>query len=779
MSAQLVNPVTPPDMVNIEINGQALQMRKGSMIIEGADKIGVPIPRFCYHEKLPIAANCRMCLVDVEKMPKPQPACATPVMEGMKVFTQSKRAADAQRNVMEFLLINHPLDCPVCDQGGECELQDLAVGYGRSVSRFTEGKRVVSDENLGPLISTDMTRCIHCTRCVRFLDTIAGTNELGGMGRGESTEISTYIGKSIESELSGNIIDVCPVGALTNKPFRFRARPWELIAKESIGTHDALGGNLWLHTRRGEILRTVPRDNESLNETWASDRDRYAFQGLYSADRATAPLVRRDGVMVETDWETALNVAVTSLSATLKAHGAAAFGCLVSPRASNEEALLLARFTRALGSENIDHRLRQMDPSPHAPGLGLQVAELETIDSLLLIGSNIRHEIPLLGHRVRKAQRRGGRVCAVNPVDFDFNFDLAAKRIVAPHQTSRALASIAKALLGADGASPPPELQALLNAADDSGAEMAQRLRHGEHRAVLLGHLSARSEDANQLRQLARFIAQLLGASYGELPDGANSLGAWRAGAVPRNGGLDSSAQILAPRKAYLLHNFEPSFDHALGAQASQVIAASDCAIALSAYASPDLLACASVILPICELAESDFSYDNINGGTQTLSAAAKPNSGAKPAWRVLRVLGEMLKLNGFAFDDLASVRADLAGLVLEDAASERRERKASAAPLSRIADVPIYAGDSVLRRASALNQTLHAVDVPYVGIHPEEAMLRGLSADSRALVTSGETSIELSVVIDRDIARGAARIPFGVVGCEALGMGSLEIQRA
>ena len=781
MSAQPIQPTTPPDMVNIEINGQALQVRRGSMIIEGADKVGIPIPRFCYHDKLPIAANCRMCLVDVEKMPKPQPACATPVMEGMKVFTHSKRAADAQRNVMEFLLINHPLDCPICDQGGECELQDLAVGYGRSVSRFTERKRVVADENLGSLISTDMTRCILCTRCVRFLDTVAGTHELGGMGRGESTEISTYIGMSIESELSGNIIDVCPVGALTNKPFRFRARPWELIAKESIGTHDALGGNLWLHTRRGEILRLVPRDNEALNECWASDRDRYSFQGLYADDRARAPMVRRDGVLVETDWETALNVAASGLAAAVKTHGAEQLGCLLSPRTSNEVGMLLARLVRGLGCDNIDHRLRQLDPVSEPPGLNMRVQDIESLDRLLLIGCNIRHEIPLLGHRVRKAWRRGAKIMAINPIDFEFSFELAAKRIVPPQQTAPELAALIKHLgLPTDGLAQP--LKDLVAAAKVSATteQMGAWLSSGESRALLLGELAIRAADANVLHTLAQLIAAHTNAKLALLPEGANGLGLWRMGAVPQSGGLDAVAQITAPRSAYLICGIEPSFDHALGTQARDVLARADCVVALSAYASADLKACASVILPIAELAECDFSFDHLDGGTQTLGPAAKSPGEAKPAWRVLRVLGELLKLDGFDFDNLATVRAEAAARALGPSVSAARSVALPALDqLVRIADVPIYAGDAVLRRSSALNQTVHAQAEAEVGVHPQTALELGLADGDQALVGAGSAALRLRVNLDRRIAPGALRIAQGVAGAEALPHGVLEVSRA
>ena len=425
------------DMVNIEVDGVAMQAPKNSMIIEATDRAGIDVPRFCYHRKLTIAANCRMCLVDVEKAPKPMPACATPVMDGMKIYTQSRRAVDAQHGVMEFLLINHPLDCPICDQGGECELQDLAMGYGRSISRFSERKRVVKDKNAGPLIQTDMTRCIHCTRCVRFLEEIAGTSEMGGSGRGDRLEIGTCIEKSIDSELSGNIIDVCPVGALTNKPFRFSARAWELVAQPSVATHDGLGSTLHYHNRRGEILRAVPADNEAVNETWLSDRDRFSHFGLYAEDRVREPMVKENGEWRSVSWEEAIAATATALKSVVEEHGADELGVLMSPGALTEEYYLAQSMVRALGCGNIDHRLREIDfaddnAQPTTPQFGASPAEMEQASSILLIGSNIRHEAPILGHRVRKAWLAGAGISAINPIDFDFHFKLKNKQIVAP-----------------------------------------------------------------------------------------------------------------------------------------------------------------------------------------------------------------------------------------------------------------------------------------------------------------------------------------------------------
>ncbi|MDQ6646221.1 MAG: NADH-quinone oxidoreductase subunit NuoG, partial [Pseudomonadota bacterium] len=550
MSAQPINNVAP-DLLNIEVDGKPTQIRKGAMIIEAADAIGVAIPRFCYHRKLPIAANCRMCLVDVEMggkmMPKPQPACATPVAEGMKVTTRSEKALKFQKDVMEFLLINHPLDCPICDQGGECELQDVALGYGRSVSRYTERKRTIADENLGPLVATEMTRCIQCTRCVRFTSEIAGSYELGGMSRGENLQIGTYIGKTVQTELSGNIIDVCPVGALTNKPFQFRARPWELIAKPSIGYHDALGSNLWLHTRRGEVLRTVPRDNESINECWLSDRDRYSHEGLYAADRISAPEVKRDGQWQVTSWEDALQFAGESLK---KAPGSE-LGMLVHSATSNEEGDLLMRLARGLGSAHIDHRLRQLDfsDSVTASPFGVPVAQLGQIKAALLVGSDLRYEMPLLNHRVHQATKQGAKVYAVNPVHFDFNYKLAGEAIVAPPAMVDALLSLAKAAVGAGGTAPSALADAIASAQSDEGDDGAIAALKSGPSVVILGEAAVTHPQASWLRSIARFIADATGAGYNELPVGANAVGLARVGVVPGHGGLNAQAMLLQPRK--------------------------------------------------------------------------------------------------------------------------------------------------------------------------------------------------------------------------------------
>ncbi|HEY9132431.1 MAG TPA: NADH-quinone oxidoreductase subunit NuoG [Dyella sp.] len=745
---------TAPDLINIEIDGKPTQIRKGAMIIEAADAIGVAIPRFCYHRKLPIAANCRMCLVEVEMggkpMPKPQPACATPVADGMKVQTRSATALKYQRDVMEFLLINHPLDCPICDQGGECELQDVSLGYGRGVSRYTERKRTIADENIGPLVATEMTRCIQCTRCVRFTSEIAGTYELGGLSRGDNLQIGTYIGKSLETELSGNIIDVCPVGALTNKPFQFQARAWELIAKPSIAYHDALGSNLWLHTRRGEVLRTVPRDNEAVNECWLSDRDRYSHQGMYAEDRLRAPQVKRNGQWTATTWEDALSVAAEALK---KVPGSE-LGVLVHPATSNEEGDLLMRLARGLGSAHVDHRLRQQDFADNAVAgtFGTPVAALDKVKAALLIGSDLRRELPLVNHRVHQAVKRGAKVFAVNPVEFDFNYPLAHEAVVAPQHLVDALLALAKA--AAEGGATLPAFAA--DAA--AGVEVSEHARgaiaalKSGAASVILGEVAAMHPQASWLRALGRFIAEATGAGYNELPLGANAVGLARVGVLPGNGGLDAQAMLAQPRKAYLLYGVEPPHDFVDGASVLKALHAAEQVVAFSAYASPVLRDVADVILPIGLLPEIDATLVNVDGMVQSVSAGAQAPGDVRPGWKVLRALGGLLNLANFEFDDLAGLRSGIA----ERAAATRREvaQRVSFSGLSRLATWPIYRTDAVLRRAKALGE--HPLNrAPAIRLSAGEAARQGLVDGGKATVAG----VALAVVVDASVPDGTAWI--------------------
>jgi NADH-quinone oxidoreductase subunit G len=688
--------------------------------------------------------------VEIEKMPKPAPACATPVGEGMKVFTRSDKALKSQRNVMEFLLINHPLDCPICDQGGECELQDVSLGYGRSVSRFNERKRTVADENLGPLIATEMTRCIQCTRCVRFTSEIAGTYELGGMSRGENLEIGTYIGKTIESELSGNIIDVCPVGALTNKPFRFQARPWELIARPSVAYHDALGSNLWMHTRRGEVLRNVPRDNETINECWLSDRDRYSHQGLYAADRVKAPMVKRNGQWSATTWDDALSVAREAL----KSVAGSDLGVLVHGATSNEEGELLVRLARGLGSAHVDHRLRQLDfaDNAFARPFASTIASFQTVKAALLVGSDLRHEVPLLNHRLRQAVKQGAKVYAVNPAHFNFNYPLAGEAVAAPHALVNELLVLAKAAAG-NGASVPESLASALQGVETTDAHRdAFKALSTDGTVVVFGHAAATHPEASWLRAIARFIAQASGAAFNEIPVGANALGLSSVGVLPSAGGLDARAMLAQPRKGYVLYNVEPPHDFADGTLALQAMHSAQTVVAFAAFASDALKDSADVILPIGLTPEIDATLVNVEGKAQAVLAGAKAPGDARPGWKVLRALGGALDLPGFEFDDLAGLRDGLT-----ERASETRSQLAqrgTGASLSRLATTPIYRGDAVLRRAGALNA--HPLNrAAAIRLHADDAGTLGLADGGNARIGDAV----LPVAIDAAVPKGAVWI--------------------
>ena len=745
MSAQPVNTNVPPDHVTIEIDGRALVVPKGSMIIHAADKAGIPIPRFCYHEKLSIAASCRMCLVDVEKSPKPSPACATPVMDGMKIATRSEKALKYQRSVMEFLLVNHPLDCPICDQGGECELQDVSLGYGRGVSRFNERKRVVADEDMGPLVATEMTRCIQCTRCVRFTDEIAGTQELGGMYRGENLQIGTYDGKPLTTELSGNVIDVYPVGALTNKVFQFKARPWELTSRESLGYHDALGSNLLLHVRRGEVLRTVPRENAQVNECWLSDRDRYSHQGLYSADRASAPLKKVNGEWVEISWADAL----TEAAAILSANNGDDLGMLVHPATSNEEGALLARLAKGLGTGNIDHRIAQRDFSDAAVAevSGMPVAEIEKAAQIVVFGSNIRHELPLVHARLRKAQvDHGAKIHVVNPVDFDFAFTAASKQVVLPSQLAAALGNA--------------ELRAAVAAAAGNAV-------------VIVGALAENHAQGAQLRRAAAEFAAATGARLCRIPQGANALGLARAGVLPA--GKDANAMLTAPRKAYVLYGIEPGLDFADTAVALKALNAAK-VVAFSQFACASTRNVADLILPIGALPEIDATLTNLDGREQYARAGGKLPGQARDGWRVLRALGGQMDVAGFTFTDLDGLRAGLAPVSVQVAASSAPASLADGYEV--VATAGIYRGDAVLRRAAALQA--HPLNAgPRVSLSPADATRLGLVTGQMAKVGSDAGRATLQVVVDSRVVAGSVWIESGHGATAPLGAARVTVVAA
>jgi NADH-quinone oxidoreductase subunit G len=710
------------DLVNLEIDGVAVKAKKGEMLIRATDACGAYVPRFCYHEKLAVAANCRMCLVEIEKAPKPMPACATPVAEGMKVFTKSARAIGAQRATMEFLLINHPLDCPICDQGGECELQDLAVGFGRDVSRYHEGKRAVQDENLGPLIATDMTRCIQCTRCIRFTEEIAGIQELGMIGRGEHMAVRTYIESTVNHELSGNVIDLCPVGALVSKPYRFSARAWEMTSIPLISPHDAMGTNLFGHVLRGQLKRVVPRENEAINEIWIADRDRFSYEGVYSDDRLLRPRVRRGSEWIETEWESALMQVADGLRAR-----APQLGVLASSTGTLEELYLAARLARGLNTHNVDHRLRQRDfrdqaADPAFPGLGMPLADVDALQALLIIGSNLRREVPLLAHRVRKAATRGAQVAFLNPARFPYLFPVKAYLTSAPQDLVADLAAVLGAAAEATGKSVPAHLEAAVRAARVSDQHRAQAvaLLTGERRAVWLGALAGRHARFADLRALAAALAALAGATLGRIAEGGNAAGAYLAGAIPHREagaksvaqpGLTASAMLKQPLRAYLLvGGLEPTID-ALDPEALRTLAKAELVVAITPFASEEMKAVAHVMLPMGTFAETSGTYVNCEGRWQSQSGAAAALGEARPGWKVLRVLGNLMNVEGFEYQSaeevLNEVRARCADV---HPALYQGTHAVTSAPAGAhdagLIDVPMYQTDALVRRAPALQRT-------------------------------------------------------------------------
>jgi NADH-quinone oxidoreductase subunit G len=725
-----VAPPADPNVVNVEVNGVPLKARKGQMIIEVTDRAEIYVPRFCYHPKLSIAANCRMCLVEVEKAPKPLPACATPVAEGMKIFTRSKRAISAQKATMEFLLINHPLDCPICDQGGECELQDLAMGFGRGVSRYTERKRIVRDKNLGPLVSTDMTRCIHCTRCVRFGAEVAGIQELGANFRSDRSEIGTYIEKSVDHELSGNIIDLCPVGALNNKPYRYSARAWEMIAKPLVSPHDCAGSNLFGHVLRGRLRRVVPRENEEINESWLSDRDRFSCHAIYGDDRLLAPRVKHDGNWVDASWQDALAAAVGALKAATEGGGASGLGTLVSPSATLEEAYLLQRITRHLGSDNIDYRLRQRDfrdqaSDARAPLLGCSLAELDTRQGILVVGSNLRMEVPIVAHRVRKAARKGASVAFVNTAEYEYHFKPAAYLTAAPEALAANLAAVLAAAAKAAGTAVPAHLARAIEGVTVTDAHRAAAEALARKPAlVLLGHIAQRHPSYADLRALAAGLAAVTGAALGYLSEGANAAGAALAGATPHRGpggkvvaraGFDAGAMLETPRNAYILFGIEPSLDLAEGSAALRALRGA-AVVAFTSFVSDELLDVADVLLPTATFAETAGTYVNAEGRWQSFDAAADLIGDSRPGWRVLRVLGNELELPKCEYRVPSDVTAEVER-ELGDARELKptdTQYKGSFAATARAAtagsatlDVAIYEIDALVRRSRPLQETV------------------------------------------------------------------------
>ena len=701
-------------MVEIELDGKKVEVTEGCMVMHAAEKVGTYIPHFCYHKKLSIAANCRMCLVEVEKAPKPLPACATPVTQGMIVRTKSDKAIKAQQSVMEFLLINHPLDCPICDQGGECQLQDLAVGYGGDSSRYGEEKRVVAHKDVGPLISMEeMSRCIHCTRCVRFGQEIAGVMELGMVNRGEHSEITTVIGDTVDSELSGNMIDLCPVGALTSKPFRYSARTWELSRRKSVSPHDSTGANLIVQVKNHKVMRVVPFENEDVNECWIADRDRFSYEALNSPDRLTRPMLKQGGEWKEVDWQTALEYVANGLRCVKTEHGAQSIGALVSPHSTVEELFLAGALVRGLGSDNIDHRLRHAEfgKAEGVRWLGTSIASLSTLQSVLVVGSNLRKDHPLFAQRIRQAARHGCAVNAINSVANDWAIPNVRTKLAPAAGWSTALAEVAAAIAAEKGVAAPVQGAAT----SEEARAIAAALLTGERKAILLGNGAAHHAQASSLLALAQWIGAQTGATVGYLTEAANTVGAQFVGAQPQEGGLNAAQMLDGRLKAALLLNVEPEHDSALGAAAAQALAQTDMVVTLSPFKTN--LEFSDVLLPIAPFSETSGSFVNAEGRLQSFHAVVKPAGEARPAWKVLRVLGNLLGLEGMDYETSQDVLVRATGKPAGECTllpAERLSNATSAEPklggeCAEPVVAAIYQLDSLVRRAPSLQLTADA----------------------------------------------------------------------
>ncbi len=761
-------------MLNIEIDGKAVQVAPGSTVMDAANQVGAYVPHFCYHKKLSIAANCRMCLVQVEKAPKPLPACATPVTEGMKVYTASEQAKKAQQGVMEFLLINHPLDCPICDQGGECQLQDLAVGYGKSESRYQEEKRVVFHKNLGPLISAqEMSRCIQCTRCVRFGQEVAGIMALGMGGRGELSEILSFVCKSVDSELSGNMIDVCPVGALTSKPFRYSARTWELQRRKSISPHDGLNANLQIQIKGDRVMRVLPRENESVNECWISDRDRFGYEGLYAEDRLTTPMVKSDGVWQQATWQDALNAAAKAIASGVKQHGADGTAVLLGAHTTLEEAFLAKQLSTQLGNTVIDHRLRvtdaALDRDGGVPWTGIKITDFAEVDRFLVIGSSLRQEQPLVAQRIRQRVKKGASLATVSSINDDLLCPVAAKTVVKPSGIVPTLTGVVAALAKRlDKASP---VSTFANVEQDN---IAALLASGKRVAVLTGQLALSQSDASQVEALANLIASLCGGTYGRLALAGSTVACHVAGAVPRNGQPTAHQALTGGARSFVLFGCEPERDSAAGAQALTTLKAADSVVCLTAFAGDAMREYADVLLPIAPFTETSGTYISQDGTVQSFTGVVRPLGETRPGWKVLRVLGDLLEANVDSFNSSEDVKAAAlvsfndAGLGSSVAALDV-SAAATASELERVADVPIYHADALVRRGHALATTAYGKQ-PQLRISPATAARLGLKAGTTTVIKQGGYAATAVLVVDSSVADDAVRVPAGTELSAALG---------
>ncbi len=775
--------------MEIEIDGKMAQVPDGSTIMDAAQQLGAYIPHFCYHKKLSIAANCRMCLVQVEKAPKPLPACATPVTNGMKVFTHSELAVKAQKGVMEFLLINHPLDCPICDQGGECQLQDLAVGYGGGASRFQEDKRVVFHKDVGPLISMqEMARCIHCTRCVRFGQEIAGVMELGMASRNMHSEITTFVGRSVDSELSGNMIDLCPVGALTSRPFRYSARSWELSRRRSISPHDSIGANLTVQVKNNVVMRVLPRDNEDVNECWISDKERFSYEALNSPARLGKPMIRVDGALREVDWNVALDYVSHALKDVVGNSGAASLAALASPQATLEELYLLQKLTRALGSGSVDFRPRRRDFSADGklggiPWLGLKLSEIKDLDAALVVGSFLRKDHPLFAQRLRQLARKWGKVSLISSSGDDSLINLHAQLTVSPAELPLAMAMVVKAAAQLKGEPVPAGLESV--DPDATSQAIARSLLDGEKRAIFLGNAAEQHPQAAQLHALAVELARLTGATCGFIGEAANSVGGYVAKAMPT--ALNAYEMFAQPRQAYILLGLEPELDCHDPQQAVAALKEAALVVMLTPFGDGAARDYADVLLPITPFTETSGSFVNTEGRIQSFTGVVRPLGDARPGWKVLRVLGNLLALPGFDQNSSEHVRDEMlpAGAAfvagLDNSVSGvSLSVTVTTGELQRIADVPIYFADPIARRAPSLQKTRDAV-APTARMNAATLARLVVTDGVPVRIRQGNCEAVLTARADETVPAGCVRISAAHVTTAALGemFGAINVERA
>ncbi|MEH6434007.1 NADH-quinone oxidoreductase subunit NuoG [Massilia sp. DD77] len=776
-------------MVEIELDGKKVEVAPGSMVMDAANKLGTYIPHFCYHKKLSIAANCRMCLVEVEKAPKPMPACATPVSPGMIVRTHSDKAVQAQKSVMEFLLINHPLDCPICDQGGECQLQDLAVGYGKSGSRYEEEKRVVAPKEAGPLISMEeMSRCIQCTRCVRFGQEVAGVMEFGMVGRGEHSEITTFVGKTVDSEVSGNMIDLCPVGALTSKPFRYTARPWELQRRKSVSPHDSLGSNLIVQVKGGKVMRVLPLENEAINECWISDKDRFSYEALDNADRLVNPMIKQGGVWQETDWQTALEYVAHGLRNIRHEHGADSIAAVATASSTLEELYLLNKAVRGIGSENIDFRLRQSDfalTGQVTPWLGMPIAALSKLKRALVIGSNLRQDHPLVATRLRAATKAGAKLSLVGASDTDLLMPVANKLIAGPSDWLAALSEVVVAVAAAKGVAAPAGFDGIEagNAAKGIAASLAGSSDIELPGAVLLGNAAGNHPQASKIHAAAQWIAEATGCSFGYLVEGANTVGGYLVGATSGK----NEAVFAAPKKAYVLLHAEPELDAANPQQALGALAGAEMVVAMSPFKHG--MDYADVLLPVSPFTETAGTFVNCEGRAQSFNGTVRPLGETRPAWKVLRVLGNLLGLSGFDYETSEAIRDEALGKGNTDLSAKLGNAAklapsagtyAGAGQLERVTDVPVYFTDALARRSEPLQRTA-ASNAALVTLSKAVAEQIGVKAGDTVKVTQGSGSAVLVADVDARLPSNAVRVAAGHRAVATLGamFGEIKVEKA